>query len=263
MSQENVELVRNAFRAFSAGGLEAVLRFFAPDCVWHPTDRWPEDPAYRGHEGMRKLGAAFSENFDRWGHELRRTRDAGDQVIALSEMSGQIKDSGDPISQAIVLVVADFRDETFGEVRGFATWREALEAGDSNGGAKPCQSLFGLLEGRGSPLRTAIDRTFRVWTFPGLPPSRRQCRQEADTSRFVLSGPQLGIVSASEGRPAIGRHLTRRRTPHLIASGFTGPPTPPRTGRGPAASRKSYRPSAAHTAASASSWKISPSNSPM
>jgi hypothetical protein len=37
-------------------------------------------------------------------------------VIALSEMSGQIKNSGDPISQAIVLVVADFRNETFGEV---------------------------------------------------------------------------------------------------------------------------------------------------
>jgi hypothetical protein len=78
--------------------------------------RWPDDRAYRGHEGMRKLGAAFPDNFDRWEYELRRTRVAGDRVIALSEMSGQIKISGDPISQAIVLVVADFRDETFGEV---------------------------------------------------------------------------------------------------------------------------------------------------
>jgi hypothetical protein len=39
--------------------------------------RWPDDRAYRGHEGMRKLGAAFSDNFNRWEYQLRRTRDAG------------------------------------------------------------------------------------------------------------------------------------------------------------------------------------------
>ena len=49
-------------------------------------------------------------------------------MIALTEMNGQIKNSGDPISQEIVLVVANFRDETFGEVRAFWSWQEALEA---------------------------------------------------------------------------------------------------------------------------------------
>ena len=128
MSQENVEVVRGAFRTLSEDGVEASLRFFAPDCVWYPTDRWPEDRAYHGHEGIRTLGAAFAENFDRWEWELHRTRDAGDRVIALSEMSGQIKNSGNRISQVIVLVVADFRDETVGEIRAFASWQEALEA---------------------------------------------------------------------------------------------------------------------------------------
>jgi ketosteroid isomerase-like protein len=128
MSQENVEIVRNAFRAFAAGGTEAALSFFAPGFVWYVTDRWVEDSAYRGHEGMRRLAAGFSDNFDRWGYEVHDTRDAGDRVVALVEMTGQIKHSGGPISQPLGLVVSDFHDETFGEVRAFPSWREALEA---------------------------------------------------------------------------------------------------------------------------------------
>jgi hypothetical protein len=55
-------------------------------------------------------------------------REAKDRVIALTEMTGQIKNSGAPISQPIGLVVTDFQDATFGEVRAFASWREALKA---------------------------------------------------------------------------------------------------------------------------------------
>jgi ketosteroid isomerase-like protein len=128
VSEDNVELVRGAFRALNAGGIEAALAFFAPDCVWYPTDRWLEGSAYRGHEGMRTLVAAFSDNFDHWEFEVQDTRDMGDRVIARSEMRGRIKDSGATISQPIGLVVSDFGDDTFREVRVFASWREALEA---------------------------------------------------------------------------------------------------------------------------------------
>jgi hypothetical protein len=78
---------------------------------------------------MRRLVAAFSDNFDHWEHEVQETRDAEDRVIARSEMRGRIKDSGGTIGQPIGLVVADFHDDTFGEVRAFASWREALKAG--------------------------------------------------------------------------------------------------------------------------------------
>jgi ketosteroid isomerase-like protein len=128
MSQENVELVLGAFRTLDAEGLEAALAFFAPDCVWYTTDRWLEGSAYRGHEGMRHLNAAFTENFDDWGWNVRDTRDADDRVIALAEMMGQIKGSGAKVSQPLGLVVSDFHDGTFGEIRACASWREALEA---------------------------------------------------------------------------------------------------------------------------------------
>jgi hypothetical protein len=76
---------------------------------------------------MRSLNAAFAHNFEGWGWEVRDTRDVEDRVIALSEMRGQIKDSGTTDSQPLGLVVSDFHDDTFGEIRAFASWRDALE----------------------------------------------------------------------------------------------------------------------------------------
>ena len=63
MSQGNVEIVRNAFQTLGTEGIDAALAFVSPDVVWYPTDRWLDDSAYRGHDGMRRLSAAFSENF--------------------------------------------------------------------------------------------------------------------------------------------------------------------------------------------------------
>ena len=128
MSQENVEIVRDAFQTFSAEGIEAALAFYAPDCVWYPTDRWLEGSAYRGHDGMRRLEAAFSENFDGFRYEVHDLRDAQDRVVALIDMTGRIKHAGAEVSQRLGFVVSGFRDGTFQDVRAFPNWDEALEA---------------------------------------------------------------------------------------------------------------------------------------
>ena len=128
MSQENVDLVRNAFEAFALGGIDAALSFFPPDFVWYPTDRWLEGRAYRGHEGMGRLAAAFSDNFDGYRYEVHDVRDAGDRVVALLHMTGVIKNSELSVSQPLGLVASDFRDGMLGEVRAFPSWAEALEA---------------------------------------------------------------------------------------------------------------------------------------
>jgi len=127
MSQ-NAEVVRDAFRTFDAEGIEAALAFYAPDCVWYPTDRWLEGSAYRGHDGMRRLQAAFTENFDEFRFEVHDIRDAQDRVVALIDMTGRIKHSGANISQRLGFVVSGFRDGTFRDVRAFPSWDEALEA---------------------------------------------------------------------------------------------------------------------------------------
>ena len=128
MSQENVEVVRDAFQTFSAEGIEAALAFYAPDCVWYPTDRRLEGSAYRGHDGMRRLQAAFSENFDDFRFAVHDMRDAQDRVVALIDMTGRIKHSGAEVSQRLGFVVSGFRDGMFRDVRAFPSWHEALEA---------------------------------------------------------------------------------------------------------------------------------------
>jgi ketosteroid isomerase-like protein len=128
MSQENVTVVRDAFLTFNAQGIDAALAFFSHDLVWYPTDRWVDGSAYRGHDGMRRLSTAFTENFDDLRFEVGDIHDAQDRVVALIHMTGRIKGSESPISQPVGLVVSDFRSGTFREIRAFATWDEALAA---------------------------------------------------------------------------------------------------------------------------------------
>jgi hypothetical protein len=87
-----------------------------------------EGSVYRGHDGMRTLAGAFSENFDEFRYEVRGLRDAQDRVVALVDMIGRIKPSGTEISQRLGFVVSGFSDGTFGEVRAFPSWSEALAA---------------------------------------------------------------------------------------------------------------------------------------
>jgi ketosteroid isomerase-like protein len=128
MSQENVEIVRNAFHSFGEEGIDASLSFVSPDVVWYPTDRWLDDSAYRGHDGMRTLAGAFSENFDDFRYEVHDIRDAGDRVVALVDMTGCIKHSRAEVSQRLGFVISGFRERTFREVRAFTSWSEALKA---------------------------------------------------------------------------------------------------------------------------------------
>jgi ketosteroid isomerase-like protein len=128
VSQENVEIVRNAFETFSAEGIDAALSFHSPDVVWYPIERWLDDSAYRGHDGMRRLAAAFSENFDDFRFDVHEIRATQDRVVALVHMTGRIKHSESEVSQRRGFMISGFRDGTFREVRTFPNWHDALEA---------------------------------------------------------------------------------------------------------------------------------------
>jgi ketosteroid isomerase-like protein len=128
MSEQNVEAVRQGFHALRVGGVEALLPFFATDVVMHPFPGWPDDPVYRGYDGARKLIAAWTDNFEDWGVDVREIRAAGTRVVALTEMIGQIKGSGVPIRQPMGVVFSEIHENTAGEVHFFLTWLEALKA---------------------------------------------------------------------------------------------------------------------------------------
>ena len=128
MSQQNVDLVRQAFAVRDSDGVEAALRLFASDVAWYTSEQWLEGAVYRGHEGLRTVEAMWTANIDDWAWRVHDIREAGDRVVALSEMTGRTKRSGVPVSRRVGLVVSDIHDGLLGAVRVYSSWREALEA---------------------------------------------------------------------------------------------------------------------------------------
>ena len=128
MSQENVEVVRRTFDAFAGGGIEAALPFFTPDVVAYPFPEWVEESEYRGHKGLRKLIAVWTDNFDEFEFHPHEIREVDDRVLVLAETAGRIKDSGVPIRQPLGQINSDFRNGLIGRIHNFLTWRQALDA---------------------------------------------------------------------------------------------------------------------------------------
>jgi hypothetical protein len=79
-------------------------------------------------EIVHRADDLFAENFDDFVWELRETRGVQEEVLALAEMTGRIKDSGTPIRKPIGIVASNFRGAMIGKVRFFITWQQALEA---------------------------------------------------------------------------------------------------------------------------------------
>jgi ketosteroid isomerase-like protein len=128
VSQENVDLVRQAFKVRESEGVEAALQFFASDVAWYTSDQWLEGPVYRGHEGLRTVESMWAANIDDFAWSVHDIRDAGDRVVALSEMTGRIKSSGSPVSRRVGVVVSNIRDGLFGAIRVYSGWEQALKA---------------------------------------------------------------------------------------------------------------------------------------
>jgi len=123
----NVELVSRAFDTFDREGLEPVLPFIAEDVAIHSLPDWPDDSEYRGHDGFRKLTAAWTEHFDGFGFDVEEIRGAGEEVAVRLRLKGQAKVSGMPLADEIGAVFA-FGDDRVREIRYLPTWEDALAA---------------------------------------------------------------------------------------------------------------------------------------
>jgi ketosteroid isomerase-like protein len=128
MSQENVELVRRAFQAGAANSADALLPFVPADVVWYAPPGWVEEREYRGHDGVRRAMAVWSDTFDDYRAELAELHEAGERVVVLVWQLGKVKGSDEEVRQKMGVIYADFRAGTIGEARFYFTWEEALEA---------------------------------------------------------------------------------------------------------------------------------------
>ncbi|HEY6638651.1 MAG TPA: nuclear transport factor 2 family protein [Solirubrobacterales bacterium] len=128
MPEERAALVLNAIHAFNEGGVEAALEFFDPNLEWVAPPEWLEDRVYKGHDGLRRLAAYWTQLFDHYQLEPERSIDVGeDEVVLLLHQRGQIKGSGDPVEGPIGYL-AQIRDGLVTRVNIYFSWEAALEA---------------------------------------------------------------------------------------------------------------------------------------
>jgi ketosteroid isomerase-like protein len=105
MAIDNVEIVRQGYKAFERGGVEAILEFLDPDIEWHMSAAFTHTPrVYRGHDGVREVFRFFNERIADLGADPHEFIEAGDQVIVPVRMHGRLRETDEPVAYELVQV---------------------------------------------------------------------------------------------------------------------------------------------------------------
>ena len=128
MSQENVEIVRNAVDAFTRGDIEGVLRLCDENIVITQPPELPDaSPQQRGHSGLLEAFDIWPEQWDDYRIEVQRIVDPGDYVVVTTRQGGRGKLSGIEVDMEITLVFT-VRDKKIVEMQIFMREDQALKA---------------------------------------------------------------------------------------------------------------------------------------
>jgi ketosteroid isomerase-like protein len=128
MSEENVEQVREAWKASIERGVDGLLDLYAEDCVCEDFPDMPDRATYEGRDGVRKRDEHFSRI---WGDLLIEPVElidaGGDRVVGVVNIQARGRGSGAPIDDPSAFLY-EFRDGNVARDRAFRSKAEALEA---------------------------------------------------------------------------------------------------------------------------------------
>lgn len=93
MSQENVDLVRQAYEAFDSD-LDALLQLLDPDIEWVSPSDSIEPGSRHGHKGVRDAFAATAMAWERPTHTPLEFADRNDLVLVTVTFRGHGRGSG-------------------------------------------------------------------------------------------------------------------------------------------------------------------------
>jgi ketosteroid isomerase-like protein len=128
MSQENAEIIRDAFDAIQSPGAEPVFAFLAPDIEWEVRPDLPDAGIYEGHDGVRKLFSRFTDVMeDIWFRPEEFIQVSEDEFVVPLRWGGRGKGSGLDFEERETWIFT-VRDSKIVRVKEFATREQALEA---------------------------------------------------------------------------------------------------------------------------------------
>jgi ketosteroid isomerase-like protein len=127
MSQENVEIVRRSFAAYTRGDIEETLVDIDPEGELHSAIIGvAEGAVYRGHDGFRRWHAETEVAFEELTTELTEFRDLGDRVVGLGHVHARGRESGVELDSATGWVFT-LRDGKIVKAEGFLSIGETLD----------------------------------------------------------------------------------------------------------------------------------------
>jgi ketosteroid isomerase-like protein len=130
MSQENVEVFREAIKAYNRRDIDAFLDAFDPMVETHPLTLamfGQETTVYRGHEGLRQFIRDVDEVLSQLQARVLEVRDLGERLVASGRLRGRGKASGADIESPIGWLV-EFKNGRVIRMTDFLDPQEALEA---------------------------------------------------------------------------------------------------------------------------------------
>jgi ketosteroid isomerase-like protein len=100
MSQENVEIVRQATDAYNRGAFEEAIVWMDPEIEWDMSRTEVPDPGvYRGFDGLRTFQSSWDESWASVELEPQEFIEAGDQVVSVVRQLGRGRLSGAEVEQ--------------------------------------------------------------------------------------------------------------------------------------------------------------------
>ena len=128
MSQERVELVRQAYEAFNRGDLDAVLSAFDEQIAVHDPPEIPDSAIHRGHAAVMRDWQRTFDSFEEFSAEIEDCQDVGDEeLLIFVRFRGRGRGSGVPV-EAEVAHLLTIRNGKLLRMRQFMDRKAALEA---------------------------------------------------------------------------------------------------------------------------------------
>jgi ketosteroid isomerase-like protein len=126
MSEESVEIAKQAFARFNRQDDDAMLDLYAVDAVYHSRPDEPDTGIYEGREAIRENFRAWRAMFEDLTAESDEYLDAGNSVVIVGRLSGRGR-SGVQVREPYSWVIS-IRDGEIVEVREYRTEEEARKA---------------------------------------------------------------------------------------------------------------------------------------
>jgi ketosteroid isomerase-like protein len=166
VSQENVEVIKEAWRATNRGDVDALLAAMADDVDLRPPSHRLDGTVFRGHAGVRAWMERIKETWSELDGLAHAVASVGEQVVVVIDTRAVGRESGVPIHQR-VFVVYSVRNGKIAASIAYSSEHEALRVVGLAEYAMSQENVERYLRGIDAWNRGVLDEWLQETVTPG------------------------------------------------------------------------------------------------